>query len=143
MTWAGTGKASRMNLSGTELVNLTACETGLGEVTPDGVAGLRQAFLLAGARSLTMSMWEVPAIETTKQVSDFYSRWLGGGQTAVRAISRYEAFHAAQLAALARARREYGSGHPFYWAGTIYAGDPGDLPQVNTQVSTVEAKTAR
>ena len=121
-----------MDLQGTELVNLTACETGLGEVTPDGVAGLRQAFLLAGARSLTVSMWEVPADETTAQVSDFYDRWLGG----TKHVARYEAFHAAQLAALARARQDHGSGHPFYWAGIVYVGDPGDLP-----ASTAAAQT--
>jgi tetratricopeptide (TPR) repeat protein len=113
-----------MNLQGTDLVNLTACETGLGEVTPDGVAGLRQAFLMAGARSITVSMWEVPADETTAQIGDFYDRWLGGAKT----VTRYEAFHAAQLAALARARQNHGSGHPFYWAGVVYVGDPGDLP---------------
>jgi CHAT domain-containing protein len=117
-----------MNLEGTELVNLTACETGLGEVTPDGVAGLRQAFLLAGARSLTMSMWEVPAQETGEEVSDFYNRWLGGGSGHPQTKSRYEAFRAAQLAALKQAREQHGASHPFYWAGVIYVGDPGDLP---------------
>jgi CHAT domain-containing protein len=117
-----------MNLQGTELVNLTACETGLGQVTPDGVVGLRQAFLLAGARALTMSMWEVPTTETVAQMSDFYRRWLGVGARSSR--TRYGAFRAAQLAALARAREAHGGGHPFYWAGTIYVGDPGDLPRV-------------
>jgi tetratricopeptide (TPR) repeat protein len=119
-----------MNLQGTELVNLTACETGLGEVTSDGVAGLRSAFLMAGARSLTMSMWEVPAVETTEQIADFYERWLGGS-AGTKAATRYEAFRAAQLGALAQARQRYGAGHPFYWAGVVYVGDPGDLPQVN------------
>ena len=117
-----------MRLQGTELVNLTACETGLGEVTPDGVAGLRQGFLLAGARSLTMSMWEVPAAETTQEIGDFYARWLGNAAGGQKPEHRYEAFHAAQLAALSRARDEHGAGHPFYWAGTIFVGDPGDLP---------------
>jgi tetratricopeptide (TPR) repeat protein len=117
-----------MNLRGTELVNLTACETGLGEVTPDGVAGLRQAFLLAGARSLTMSMWEVPAVETTRQIADFYTRWLGRSPQAGPG-SRYVAFRAAQLAALAHARNTHGAAHPFHWAGVVYVGDPGDLPR--------------
>ncbi len=112
-----------MDLQGTQLVNLTACETGLGEVTPDGVAGLRQAFLLAGARSLSMSMWEVPAEETTLEIGDFYDRWLGGA----KAETRYKAFRAAQLAALARARQQHAAAHPFYWAGVVYVGDPGDL----------------
>ena len=117
-----------MHLQGTELVNLTACETGLGEVTPDGVAGLRQGFLLAGARSLTMSMWEVPAQDTTDEIRDFYQRWLGDPGKGQSPEGRYEAFHAAQLAALERARQNYGAAHPFFWAGTIFVGDPGDLP---------------
>ena len=113
-----------MNLVGTELVNLTACETGLGEVTPDGVAGLRQAFLLAGARSLTMSMWEVPGEETTEEIRDFYERWLGEGGKGGRGLARYAAFHASQMAALAQARESHGAGHPFYWAGVVFTGDP-------------------
>ena len=127
-----------MHLQGTELVNLTACETGLGEVTPNGVAGLRQGFLLAGARSLTMSMWEVPAQDTTDEISDFYQRWLGDPGKGKAPERRYEAFHAAQLAALEHARKSYGAAHPFYWAGTIFVGDPGDLP--STQERSVTAK---
>ena len=127
-----------MKLQGTELVNLTACETGLGEVTPDGVAGLSQGFLLAGARSLTMSMWEVPADETTQQIGDFYHRWLGNEGKERNPEHRYEAFHAAQVDALARARQDHGAGHPFYWAGMIFVGDPGDLPR--PAASTVTAK---
>ena len=126
-----------MNLGNTELVNLTACETGLGEVTPDGVVGLRRAFSLAGARSLTMSMWEVPAEETASQIYDFYQNWLGGVDGASPSgvsyrSSRYEAFRTAQLTALARARENHGAGHPFYWAGVVFVGDPGDLPSRST-----------
>jgi len=129
-----------MNLRNTELVNLTACETGLGEVTPDGVLGLRRAFSLAGARSLTMSMWEVPAEETAAQIYDFYENWLGVHQQA-RNTSRYEAFRAAQLGALSRAKENHGAAHPFYWAGVVFVGDPGDLPTRSTaSVKTVDAK---
>lgn len=120
-------EVSGMNLQGTELVNLTACETGLGEVTPDGVAGLRQAFLLAGARALTMSMWEVPAAETGAELNSFYEKWLVLARKGGRAGTRYEAFHSAQLSALKAARAQYGSGHPYYWAGVVFVGDPGDL----------------
>jgi CHAT domain-containing protein/tetratricopeptide (TPR) repeat protein len=119
-------EVSGMNLYGTELVNLTACETGLGDVTPDGVAGLRQAFLWAGARALTMSMWEVPVDETTSQIADFYARWLDDGDGRAPA-ARYAAFRGAQLAALRAVREKHGSGHPFFWAGTVFVGDPGDL----------------
>ena len=117
-----------LDLTNTEFVNLTACETGLGEVTSEGVVGLRQAFLLAGARSLTTSMWEIPAAETIQQIQDFYGRWLGGKGT--QGTARYKAFRAAQLEALKRARDTNGGGHPFYWAGVVFVGDPGDLPRV-------------
>lgn len=121
-----------MDLRSTELVNLTACETGLGAVSADGVASMRQAFLLAGARSLTASMWEVPVKETTDQTADFYERWLGASEP----TTRYQAFRDAQLAALERARNEHGSGHPFYWAGVVYVGDPGDLPELEMTADT-------
>ena len=117
-----------MNLQGTELVNLTACKTGLGTVTPEGVVGLRQAFFFAGAQALTTSLWEVPVRETTNQINAFYQRWLGGGK-AKPIKTRYAAFHQTQLEALAQARKTYGAGHPFFWAGFIYLGDPGDLPR--------------
>ena len=79
---SGTGfltayEVTGLDLRDTELVNLTACETGVGEVTPDGVVGVRQAFVLAGARAVTMSMWRVPTLETVEQMVDFYIRWLG------------------------------------------------------------------
>ncbi len=119
-------EVSGMNLHGTELVNLTACKTGLGEVTPEGVVGLRQAFFFAGARALTTSLWEVPVTETTHQMDAFYRRWLGRGTSYEKA--RYAAFRQTQLTALAQARKTYGAGHPFFWAGFIYLGDPGDLP---------------
>lgn len=116
-----------MNLRGTQLVNLTACETGRGEITPEGIAGLRQAFLIAGARSLTVSLWEVPTEETTRQMAAFYAYWL---DPAAARPSRYAAFRASQSLALAHARRTYGAGHPFFWAGTLFLGDPGDLPPI-------------
>lgn len=69
-----------LDLTGTDLVILTACETGIG-VTPggkeppglkqtkgEGVAGLRQAFTIAGARSLIISMWSVPLDPTADQM---------------------------------------------------------------------------
>jgi tetratricopeptide (TPR) repeat protein len=125
-----------MDLDGTRLVNLTACQTGVGTVTAEGVVGLREGFLLAGARALTMSMWEVPAVEATQQMHEFYDRWLG---TTTSKGSQYEAFHATQLTALHRARNERsGSGHPFYWAGIIYVGDPGDLATVAAATTAQE-----
>jgi len=127
-----------LNLEGTELVNLTACQTALGQVSSEGVAGLRQAFILAGARSLTMSMWEVPVNETIAQIAGFYDRWLDP-KNGNRENDRYMAFRSAQLAALEAVREEHGSGHPFFWAGIVYLGDPGDLPRNNShELATVK-----
>jgi tetratricopeptide (TPR) repeat protein/CHAT domain-containing protein len=117
-------EAQGMDLFGTELVNLTACETGLGAVNADGIAGLRQAFMNAGARSITMSLFEILQLESTKQMAQFYENWLG------QKMTRYNAFRAAQLQALESARKNEKTGHPFFWAGIVFAGDPGDLPSI-------------
>lgn len=133
-------EVSAMDLTGTQLVNLTACETGLGQVTANGVAGLRQAFLWAGARSLTMSMWKMPTVETKDQISEFYERWLGSTDQQSK-ISRYAAFRASQRAALTREREgTYGSGNPLFWAGTVFVGDPGDLPSVNDRLANQQGR---
>ncbi len=87
-------------------------------MTPDGVVGVRQAFVLAGARAVTMSMWRLPTLETVEQMVDFYIRWLGPDASECR----YAAFRAAQLARLAAARQDAANectGHPFFWAGSI------------------------
>jgi CHAT domain-containing protein/tetratricopeptide (TPR) repeat protein len=106
---------SGMELSGTGLVTLSACETGLGSHhLGEGVLGLRRAFTLAGARTLVMSLWRVPDNETQTLMTDFYRRVLGGQ-------GRAAALRSAQLE-LKKERPD-----PYYWGAFICQGDPGAL----------------
>jgi CHAT domain-containing protein/tetratricopeptide (TPR) repeat protein len=114
-------EAANLNLWGTQLVTLSACDTGIGEVkTGEGVYGLRRAFLLAGAESLVMSLWPVNDVVTREMMTAYY-RGLKSG------LGREDALREAQRAMLARSSRR----HPFYWASFILAGDwtPLDAPR--------------
>ncbi|MBK9018430.1 MAG: CHAT domain-containing protein [Saprospiraceae bacterium] len=73
---------SQMNLANTELVVLSACETGLGDIEGnEGVYGLQRAFKIAGAKYLVMSLWQVPDQETSVFMTTFYKHWLEGKTT--------------------------------------------------------------
>ena len=99
---------SQMNLSNTELVVLSACETGLGTIQGnEGVYGLQRAFKIAGARYLIMSLWQVPDKQTSVLMITFYKKWLKEKMTIPNA------FHAAQ-----KKLRDEGL-DPYYWAGFV------------------------
>ncbi|MFF0372467.1 CHAT domain-containing protein [Micromonospora sp. NPDC005087] len=104
-----------LDLDGTELVVLSACDTGLGEVEPgEGVFGLRRCFVLAGARTLVMSLWKVPDEQTAQLMADFYQLLRDG-------LPRAEALRQAQL----RTRERHPD--PRYWAAFVCQGDDGSL----------------
>lgn len=110
-------EAAGLNLWGTRLVTLSACDTGLGEVrNGEGVYGLRRAFALAGAETLVMSLWPVSDLVTRELMTAYYAN-LQRGQ------GRGAALRAAQLQLLKRPDRRA----PYYWASFIQAGEWGNL----------------
>ncbi len=99
---------SQMNLSNTELVVLSACETGLGDIQGnEGVYGLQRAFKIAGAKYLIMSLWQVPDKQTSLLMTTFYKKWLE------EKMEIPAAFRAAQ-----KELREAGL-DPYQWAGFV------------------------
>jgi CHAT domain-containing protein len=108
-------EASLLNLQNTDLVTLSACETGLGDlVNGQGVYGLQRAFLTAGARSVVMSLWVVDDDATQQLMTEFYKNYLGN--TAAGEGKR-EALRKAQLAV----RKQYP--HPYHWGAFVLIGN--------------------
>ena len=100
---------SQMNLSNTELVVLSACETGLGDIQGnEGVYGLQRAFKIAGAKYLIMSLWQVPDKETAYFMEIFYRNMTEGN------LSIPGAFGATQ-----KELRENPFVTPYQWAGFV------------------------
>ncbi len=106
---------ANLDLAGVDLVTLSACETGLGEIRRgEGVFGLQRSFVMAGAEALVMSLWSVPDQETRDMMVDFYRRILAGG-------SQRESFRQSQIRML-RSGPGGAARHPFFWAAFQYLG---------------------
>lgn len=100
-------EAMNLNFDKTELVVLSACETGRGQIEQgEGVFGLQRSFLVAGADALVMSLFQVSDEVTQKLMVEFYKYWQDGR-------SKREAFNAAQLTI----RNEYPD--PIYWGAFL------------------------
>lgn len=110
------------------LVVLSACRSGGGKVTGDGIAALARAFFYAGAPSLIVTQWDVADQPSSRLVADFYRAWLRGKD-------KGEALRAAQLRLLhdlrlGRVSVKTSAGrvtlpeHPTFWAGFVLLGEP-------------------
>ena len=105
-------EASLLNLQGTELVILSACESGAGEVKiGEGVMSLRRAFRIAGAETVLASHWKVSDEATSRLMTEFMRRWRAGEP-------RAKAWREAQLALL----RSEKFSNPYYWAAFTLTG---------------------
>lgn len=106
-------EAAGLNLWGTGLVTLSACDTGVGDVhNGEGVYGLRRAFMLAGAETLVMSLWPVSDAVARDTMVAYYARLRSGA-------GRGDALRQAKLSIMRRPAFR----HPYYWGGFIQSGD--------------------
>ncbi len=110
-------EAASLDLSGTELVVLSACETGLGGVGEgEGIYGLRRALTIAGARSQVMTLWKVDDLATRDLMIEFYQGLASGKD-------REKALRDAQISLL----RRQSTSHPYFWASFIHSGAGGPI----------------
>ena len=105
-------EASLLNLQGTELVILSACDSGSGDVKiGEGVMSLRRAFRIAGAETVLASHWPVSDKATSRLMTEFMRRWRGGEP-------RAQAWRSAQLELLRS--KEYAN--PYFWSAFTLTG---------------------
>lgn len=126
-------EAAGMNLWGTKLVVLSACETGVGSVSNgNGVYGLRRALVLAGSESQVMSLWQVSDEATRDLMISYYKRLMDGeGRTEALRQVQLEMIGSEDQIAGGRGRELGGKAsgktvnrsHPYFWAAFIQSGE--------------------
>ncbi|MCI0606997.1 CHAT domain-containing protein, partial [bacterium] len=105
-------KIEGLRLRGTELVVLSACDTGIGSIhNGEGVFGLKRSFVLSGVQTLILSLWKVPDQSARELMKEFYTLWSSG-------LNKSEALRKARL----EIRKKYDN--PFYWAAFQIVGNP-------------------
>ncbi|MCR5456241.1 MAG: CHAT domain-containing protein [Bacteroidales bacterium] len=82
-------EVSRLNFQGLDLVVLSACQTGLGAITDEGVFGLQRGFKKAGANTIIMSLWEVSDLSTQLLMTEFFKNLASG-------MTKHDAFATAR-----------------------------------------------
>ena len=102
---------SNLDLRGLELATLSACETGQGDISGDGVFGLQRGFKKSGAKSILMSLWKVDDNATSLLMTEFYNNWISRGKTKHDALE--------QAKQTVRSHNEKGWDAPKYWAAFI------------------------
>lgn len=101
-------EVSQLDLSNTDLVILSGCETGLGNVyTSEGVYGLRRAFKIAGVDKIILSLWQVPDYQTMELMNLFYINLIS---------NKLKPKEALQNAQKTIRKKKY---EPYYWAGFL------------------------
>lgn len=104
-----------MNLGGTELVVLSACRTGIGDVmSGEGVYGLRRAFQMAGARTIVSALWRVSDSATADLMGQLYQAPEGNLALLMHRIA---------IGRIQELRQQHKPDHPFYWGGFVAIGD--------------------
>ena len=119
-------EARSLDLDGTQLVVLSACETGRGGLSAgQGVYGLRRAFLVAGAETLVTSLWRVSDDATGELMTLYYQKLLDPKKPGDRLGAMIEAMQ--ELRGKSELHGKPGRSHPYYWAPFLVIGSDGPL----------------
>ena len=126
-------EVANLDLTGTQLAVLSACETGVGDVrNGEGVYGLRRALVLAGVRTQVVSLWKVDDAATQAFMGHYYRSILNG-------MGRSAALRATQQK-MRNDPKHPDWADPYYWAAFVVIGDSSPLPHERLSAATKERR---